>query len=194
MTARQQHGFDYQNYVIDLLQLKPGEGYTDEDDAYCIENNNDIYPTHIKFIKEGSPIELGDYRRNKNKNKSFALIVGFWKGIKGNIVKEHILYPPIDWWRWLFLTDEDFDRDLYTFLKGISNDASDDGLWTTECKKFKTRWNDFWPQIRSDFENKYDMECPGRLIQPRFKRDHKKQKRIQCAIPNDVFHKYFLKY
>lgn len=30
------------------------------------------------------------------------------------------------------------------------------------------------------------------LIRPRFKRDHKNQKRIQCAINNKDFYKYFI--
>jgi len=192
MAARQQHGFDYQNYVIDLLALIPDDSYIGKNDAYCIERGGVNYPVQIKFIKKNSSIELGDYRRNKARDREYALIVGFWKGLKGNISDEHILYPPMDWWRYLFLTDDLFDNDLYSFLGNISNDKSDDDRWKSGCKKFKKRWNDYWQQIRPEFEELYGYECPIRLIQPRFKRDHKKQKRIQCAIPYKLFYKFFV--
>ncbi len=194
MAARQQHGFDYQNYVIRQLNLKEDGNYIGKNDAYCIEKGNVNYPVLIKFTKKGSPIDLADYRRNKDRTEDFALIVGFWQGIKGNIAEEHILYPPCEWWQSLFLTDPDFDKDMYSFLNNISNDRSDDAFWKEGCKEFKIRWDNYWQEVRPAFEERWGCNCPERLIQPRFKRDHKTQKRIQCAIPNKKFYEYFLQW
>lgn len=194
MAARQQHGFDYQEYVIKQLDLKADTNYIGENDAYCMEKNGIDYPILIKFIKKGSAIDLSDYKRNKNRDKDFVLIVGFWEGIKGNIVEEHVLCPPHEWWQGLFMIDNDFDEDMYNFLKNISNDKSEDVIWKKTIKEFKIRWNDYWKENKTEFENFWDCVCPERLIQPRFKRDHKKQKRIQCAVSNKNFYKYFLRW
>jgi len=194
MAARQQHGFDYQNYVIKLLGLKPDKNYIGKNDAYCQEKDGIEYPVQIKFIKKGSAIDLGDYRRNKNKTKNFAFIVGFWEGIKGNITEEHILYPPFEWWTGLFSADDNFDTDMYKFLGSISNNISDDIKWIAGRKKLTKRWNDYWISHSVEFEKKWEEEYPKRLIIPRFKRDHKTQKRIQCAIPNKMFYSHFLRW
>lgn len=43
----------------------------------------------------------------------------------------------------------------------------------------------------SDLKAEYKKLTPN-LVRPRFKRDHKKQKRIQCAINNKDFYSYFV--
>lgn len=194
MPARQQHGFDYQDYVVGQLDLFPSENYTSKDDAYIMEKNGIIYPVQIKFIKKGASIELGSYTRNKEKDRDFVLIIGFWEGLKGNIIEEYILYPPLEWWKSLFVAPENFDEEMFYFLNQISNDYSDDVNWKTGCKKLITQWKDYWEIVHEDFEEKWQEDYPDRLVVPRFKRDHKKQKRIQCAIPNKLFYKHFLRW
>lgn len=194
MAARQQHGFNYQKYITKFLELKPDENYTGKNDAHYQEKNGKIYPVQIKFIKKGGSIELGDYMRNKHRDKDFTLIVGFWEDIPGNMADQYILYPPLAWWLGLFQTDENFDNDAYMFLKNITNDKIDDTNWKSGVKELKDRWDTSWLDFKSDFENTWDCKYPERLIQPRFKRDHKKQKRIQCAIPNKMFFEYFTKW
>ena len=115
MTARQQHGFEYQDYVIKQLNLKGDNNYIGKNDAYYKEENGINLPVLIKCIKQGSAIDLSDYRRNKNRNSVFILIVGFWNGEKTNVVEEYILYPPIEWWRSLFITPQGFDEEIYKF-------------------------------------------------------------------------------
>ena len=194
MAARQQHGFDYQEYVIKQLELKPDKNYIGKNDAYYQEKDGIEYPVQIKFIKKGSAIDLGDYRRNKNKTKDFVLIIGFWEGIKGNITEEYILYPPFEWWTGLFNADDTFDADIYKFLGNISNSVLDDDKWVAGRKRLTKRWHDYWLLCRTEFENNWKEKYSKRLIIPRFKRDHKTQKRIQCAIPNKLFYKHFLRW
>ena len=194
MPARQQHGFDYQDYVIEQLGLKPDKNYRGKNDAYYQEKDGIEYPVQIKFIKKGSAIDLGDYSRNKNKTKNFVLIIGFWKGIKGNIIEEYILYPPVEWWVGLFKIRDGFDVEMYEFLKNISNNVTDDDKWIKGRKKFTEKWKTDWLLYNQEFEKKWEEEYPERLILPRFKRDHKHQKRIQCAIPNEKFYKHFLRW
>lgn len=194
VPARQQHGFDYQDYVIEQLNLSPSENYISKDDAYVIEKEGIVYPVQIKFIKKDASIELGSYVRNKEKNKDFVLIIGFWEGIKGNIVEEYVLYPPFEWWRSLFIAPENFDEEMVRFLNDISNNYSDDDKWKIGCKKFIRQWKNYWKINNGKFEKQWQESYPDRLIIPRFKRDHKKQKRIQCAIPNKLFYKHFLRW
>jgi hypothetical protein len=61
---------------------------------------------------------------------------------------------------------------LKNLIKQISNDTTDDDLWKSSVVKYRSEWNKTSPYLR-----------------PRFKRDHKSQKRIQCAIT----HKDFIK-
>jgi len=191
MSARQQHGFDYEKHIIELLNLKRNKNYTGKNDAYYKDKNGKEYLVQIKCIKKGSAIDLGDYCRNKNKNKDFVLIIGFWEGSKENIVEEYILYPPLEWWIGLFKVYDGFDKEMYEFLDDISNDKIDDAKWVSGRKMLTKKWNDSWVPHNSDFENVWKEKYPERLVLPRFKRDHKKQKRIQCAIPNKIFYKYF---
>lgn len=57
----------------------------------------------------------------------------------------------------------------------ISNDRKDDAKWKEFCKKYKTIYGE------------------DAVISIRFKRDHKKQKRIQCAISYTNFKDKVLK-
>ena len=61
-------------------------------------------------------------------------------------------------------------------LHNITNDKEDDEKWKEMIKTQKTRW----------------QKETNNLIRPRFKRDHKSQKRVQCAINNKDFYNYFI--
>jgi hypothetical protein len=154
---RQRHGFLYEALVIQKYGLSKSSKYTSAYDA-TYEN----IPVQIKCIKHGCAIELGDYKRNKQKQADFILIVGFWKGDKKNIIREDVLY--IDYR--LFVDHLRFDGDnaMIEEMKLITNLRIDDGRWGSYVKRYKN----LWPKTN--------------LIDIRFKRDHKKQKRIQCAI------------
>ena len=53
----------------------------------------------------------------------------------------------------------------------------DDALWKQQITLLRKEWSEKTPN----------------LVRPRFKRDHKKQKRVQCAINNKDFYNYFIK-
>ena len=61
-------------------------------------------------------------------------------------------------------------------LNNITNDKKDDEKWRKMMQEQKARW-------KNETSN---------YIRPRFKRDHKTQKRIQCAINYKDFYAYFV--
>lgn len=164
-NERQKHGFHYELKTIEKYNLKKAESYTCPFDAYY----NDI-PVQIKCIKYGSNIEMGDYLRNKSKNTDFILIIGFWSGEKTNIIKEEILF--IDHTMFRKCLQFDYDSELMCDMKPINNTRDDDLKWRLFCNKYKK----LWPKTN--------------LLRLRFKRDHKTQKRIQCAIPWRLFNQF----
>jgi hypothetical protein len=167
---RQSHGFVYQENCIKKYNLIKDDNYTGEWDGYW-QNKK---PVQIKTIKFGSAIDLGDYYRNKGKVENFTLFLGFWKGTESYIVEEYI-FEDINKDEWNKLFEYEFDEELKNDLRKITNNYSDDLKWKEVIRKHKSRWNNI-----------------KRLVQPRFKRDHKSQKRMQCAINNSDFYKSFI--
>lgn len=167
-TERQGHGFEYEQQVLQRFNLQTC-GYISPFDAVC--GNIHI---QIKCIKHGCAIELGDYFRNKRKNVDFILIIGFWKTTKDNIVDEYIFLVQHE----LFTSNLQYDADaeMIEELKLITNLRQDDGRWQEYCIRNKDKY--------ASFGNKIDI---------RFKRDHKTQKRIQCAISWNAFNTWFKK-
>lgn len=158
-NTRQQHGFQFEEYIIHKHKLTKSSGYTNKYDAYY----NKI-PVQIKCIKYGSVIELGDYYRNKSKTEDFFLIIGFWKNTTDNIIKTDILFIEHS----IYINNMVYHSDT-AFKVGmdlITNLHVDDDAWKHFCNLHK---------------NNYPK---SNLISIRFKRDHKKQKRVQCAISN----------
>jgi len=168
-TERQGHGLKYEESVINRFNIRKANNYTDEWDGYL----NEI-PVSIKCIKNGTDVELSDFKRNALKDEDFYLIVGFWEGEKTNIVKEYILL--INGKEWHELFPAHFITDFEEMLKNITNDRSDDLKWKEMITEQRKRWK----------------EETNNLVRPRFKRDHKRQKRIQCAINNKDFYSYFV--
>lgn len=167
---RQSHGFDYQKEVVKRLNITESKGYTDKWDG--ILNG---FPVSIKTEKLGSDIEMADYFRISSITEDFYLIVGFWDGEKTNIVDERILFIKGAEFNSLF--NPIFGAKFKHLLASITNDRSDDEKWTT---------------MRKELTAEYKQLTPN-LVRPRFKRDHKTQKRIQCAINNKDFYNYFVK-
>lgn len=162
----QSHGFKYEKDVIERYNLYKVEDYTNPFDAYDEDNNK----YQIKTIKKGSSIDLGDYFRNSEKEENFYLIVSFWEDKKENIVEEYLFL--IDCNSWKELLSFSLKEEMKDWITNkVSNSKEYDEVWKREVKYFKNR-----------FENEKD-----RKIKLRFKRDHKSQRRIQCAInSNDL--------
>ena len=168
-TERQSHGFIFEDYIINKYNIKKSSSYTDKWDGTFGK-----YPVSIKCEAYGTDIELADFTRNAKNEEDFYLIVGFWENEKSNIVKEHILF--INGHEWHELFPEHFIEDFKILLDSVTNDYSDDAKWKKLINEQKVRW-------KKETQN---------LIRPRFKRDHKKQKRVQCAINNKDFYNYFI--
>lgn len=172
-NERQSHGFQFEDYCANKYNLIKNTtiNYTSKWDYYTCKNN---IPVSIKTHQKGTGIELSDYFRQSHIIDDFIMIIGFWEGQKSNIVEEYCLYiDGIDWHSHFNLK---LETKLLDLLDNITNDKSDDALWKKTCNELKD-------------EFKKTTDC---LIVPRFKRDHKKQKRIQCAINNISFYQYFL--
>lgn len=161
MPERQIHGFSFEELMIAKFNLIKSSNYIDEFDAFTLDKT----PVQIKTYKKNNEIDLGDLRRNLLKTKNFILIVSSWENI--NEVKtfneEQLYFIDCLKWRKLFNISNEMLNEMYVFLNSISNDHKDDEKWKIGIKAFK--------------EKTEGIACP------RFKRDHKNQKRIQAAIP-----------
>lgn len=117
---------------------------------------------------------MASFTRNASNTDDFYLIVGFWEGTKDNIVAIETLFIPGAEWHSLF--NQDIVQECQDLLNSVTNDVSDDEKWKNGRKLLTEKW-------QTKTEN---------LIRPRFKRDHKTQKRMQCAINNGDFYTYFV--
>lgn len=171
MAERQSHGFTFEADVIKKYGLATELNYTAKWDAY-FKNT----PVSIKMAKQNTEIGLGDIFRQMSVTQDFYFIVGFWSGTTDNLVEERILYIPKEIWISLF--SEEFNFRFTNLLTEITNEHKDDGRWVQEITQLKKEWK----------------LATNNLIRPRFKRDHKSQKRIQCAINYNDFQTYFCKY
>lgn len=118
---------------------------------------------------------MADVFRQMDVEEDFYLIVGFWQGSKTNIVEQYVL--KVNGKEYHSLFNLSFKQRLQTLLENITNAHEDDKKWKIQITQFRKEWKN---------------ETPN-LIRLRFKRDHKSQKRIQCAINNKDFYNYFLK-
>lgn len=166
---RQKHGFSFEQQCKDKYGIVLSNEYTSKWDGKLNE-----LPISIKTEKFGSDVEMADFFRNQQVNEDFYLLVGFWKDQKDNIVEEHLLKIKSDEYHQMF--SENYTDRLHNLLDNITNDKSDDAKWKEQIAS-----------IRKDWKN----DTPN-LIRLRFKRDHKSQKRIQCAINNKDFYNYFI--
>lgn len=163
--ARQYHGFEFEKVIISKFKLCKTSCYTDKFDAYT----QDGIPVQIKYIKLGCSIDMGDLRRNMSMSTEFILYIGFWKTKRENLVELYrIVVPNFHDWNKLFFLSQ------YNAMKCemslITNLKIDDYRWKAFCLKYKQLWN-----------------STSRITQIRFKRDHKSQKRVQCAINKTQF-------
>jgi hypothetical protein len=152
--ARQGHGFKYEDDFITSHNLKKSEIYTSKFDGY-----RDKLPVQIKYTKQKCEVCLGDYVRNATTSEDFILHIAFYDipNTQAN-VEEYTLIIDHKIYAKLFMLD-DIEKIQQEF-RNISNNKTYDN-------KFKL------------FREKY--KSTG-LVKVRFKRDHKKQKRIQAAI------------
>ena len=168
---RQSHGFKFETFIKEKFNIQPcpNDHYT-----YKWDGMLNGYPVSIKNEQNGSDIEMASFMRNATNTDNFYLIVGFWENSKDNIVAIETLFINGDEWHQLF--NEEIVKECQNFLQEITNDTSDDFRWKKGCKILKEKWAITTPN----------------LVRPRFKRDHKTQKRMQCAINYSDFYNYFI--
>jgi len=171
MAERQNHGFLYENLKIKQNNLIKSDNYTSKWDTYEVYDGVEI-PVSIKCVGVNASIDFGDFKRQTEVDRDFILYVGFWKGKKTNIVEEYKVLINKDIWNSYF-GDKTIITNMNNELKDISNDYSDDLKWTQYRNKYKSLYGDS-------------------IISLRFKRDHKKQKRIQCGITKKNFITFLL--
>jgi hypothetical protein len=170
---RQGHGFEYHQKMCERHNLLSDENYTGMWDAHREDGISCI----VKIFKENSELPLSDIFNNAARDKDFYLMYGVWRGKKSNIVEEKVIFIDIEKWKELFEW-EHYEELNYWIKNLVSNSYSYDKTWKSEMKVWKERWG------------------MDRLVQPRFKRDHKKQRRIQSAVAYknlDIFLNYVKK-
>ena len=166
MAERQKHGFMFEQYCAERYNLTLNEDYTARFDALT----EDGVPVSIKCEKFGSDVELADLFRNAENDTDFILIVGFWETEKTNIIDIKSCFINASKWKALF--DQNLLLQYRELLASITNERSDDAKWSAAIKELRTKWG----------------KSTGNIIRPRPKRDHKTQKRVQCAINNKDFY------
>ena len=170
---RQSHGFEYQQKICERHNLLSDKDYTGMWDAYGADDT----PYVVKTFKENSELPLSDIFINATRDRDFYLIYGVWRGKKSNIIEEKIIFIDINKWKELF--EWGYYDELKHWIKNlVSNEYSYDVTWKIEMNDWKKKWG------------------KNRLIQPRFKRDHKTQRRIQSAVAHknlDMFLEYVKK-
>lgn len=176
--ARQGHGFIFQSGIAKLLKLYVPASYTDEVDAYSITQPHDDVMRHSfkTANRRQQKIDLGDLERNGLVQHDFILYVGFWRGFSLNIREICVMYVRAAYWR------SQFPDDISPFMKkavfeGITNDKECDAAWQERRRRLQAKWAEEVP--RQSF------------IHVNFKRDHKKQQRVQCSIPGAGFPRLF---
>jgi hypothetical protein len=161
MAERQVHGFKYEEkcFKNNPHWNSNSDEYTAKWDAFdTIEQK----PVSIKCIQLGASIDFGDIFRMSSIDEDFILQVGFWADEKDNIVEEYTINISKQEWSKI-IGNIDFFHQAKKEMAEITNDYEDDPKWAAFRIKCKKQWGDS-------------------ILQPRFKRDHKNQKRIQCGI------------
>lgn len=166
---RQKHGFDFQTRILQEIKAIETTNYTDKWDGYI-----GSLPISVKCIKKDSSIDMADVFRNSKIDHDFLLIIGFYTTNPLNPEEIHYLYIKADEWQSLF--DYDVLGKVAHVFDTISNDVSDDERWQQNISILKNEW-------KQNTKN---------IIALRFKRDHKTQKRVQCAINKSTFYDYFI--
>lgn len=171
-TERQSYGFEVEDMLIESeYQEIPDNTYTGEFDAQTIEGK----PVQIKVKKVNlktlnitdQRIELGGYQR-LIKDSDFFLDIVFYQKEEGLNVPVKRLRFDIDHLKWnQYITDEMIEMmSVKNVFDGITNSYDDDLKWTERRKS-----------LTKDYNKKYLT-----IFKPLFKRDHKKQKRVQCSV------------
>lgn len=159
ITARQSHGFRRQDEFIEENGLT-SYPVTSHFDAF--DSNNNKY--EIKTTKLGNEISFADLKRKIDIDEDFHLHIDFYENDKENIIESCTILVKLDnWFSYFPFNAKELIFKMKLEMKTITNNYEDDEKWQLFCDKYKRLWG-------------------KNVVELRFKRDHKKQKRIQCAV------------
>lgn len=172
--ARQDHGFDFEDIIIERYGYKKSDSYTGSFDAY-----NGNVPISIKTTQKGGEICMGDmFRQASIKHNYFVMFVGFWEGNKNNVTE--VYGVRINTKHWLSMFNQD-DVDYFRIViekagKGHYGNDEDKAYWDKMTDVGKKSWS-------SKTDN---------VISPRFRWSKDNKHRIQCSVRYNNFMSNFV--
>jgi hypothetical protein len=164
----QSHGFVFEQRV---LGQAIGKGYTDEWDIPGKFNRaNPGVPISVKLIQWGGAIYLGDALRQCSIDEPFEMVVGFYEKEPSRIVALHSTVIQPERWHalWGTVTPRDIEKLMAIAKTGTLEEAREKTKVEAERLRSLTA---------------------GMSINPKLDEN---QRRIQCSLPFDIFHRELL--
>lgn len=174
MTERQKHGFEFEGRTCEAFDgMSRSSGYTDRYDGTFSSEEGTERHLSVKTRGMRSELCLGDFSRIAGDDEPEVLIEGLHERDREI---SHVNAYRLDDGMSVFLGDN--ARDLKGKIKGFSEYMmGTDGFNSYDYDRE-------WTRHRREFQSEYKEALEGDLacIAPRPKRDHKSQRRLQCAI------------
>lgn len=179
MVEVQFHGFTFEKWVRDTFfdgyegnYMQKWDIPPDKNSHLCIPSEYRNIPVSVKTAKYGSPIGLGDVRRQRSIDTPFMMIVGFWKQRTPSEkwfeeIGVALFTVPVWGGLWGSLTIED--------ISAIDSRIKDLTLPYATARQAAQAW-------KSSRVSQAGSEI---VINPKI--DSKSQRRIQCSIPFNTF-------
>lgn len=177
---KQKNGFLIEEKILNHLNINKDKNYTNKYDADYIEDNIK-YIVEIKSVKNNNEICFSSF---SSKFDKIFLEFDFYKIIvvkyDNNKKIKNVYEVDIPIKDFIEMLGGDKILNIikkyeYDIKHNITNEYSDDIKWKNMCKEY----------------NKLLLDS---FLKPRPKRDHKKQKRLQCAISQKEFYSLTEKY
>ncbi len=182
MVEVQHHGFTFEKWIRDTFFNGYAGIYMQEWDIPSKFNNfkgiPEDYrnvPVSVKTAKYGSPIGLGDIRRQRSIDVSFLMIAGFWEQRTSSekwFIEIGVSYFSVEAWNslWGGLTIDE--------ISVLDSQIKNMNISYTEARKLAQQW-------KKDFSSRCGSEL---VINPKI--DSKNQRRIQCSLPFSTFWRF----
>jgi hypothetical protein len=182
MVEVQHHGFTFEKWVRDTFFGGYNGKYMQKWDIPPEKNKSEDVPSSyrnlpvsVKATKYGSPIGLGDARRQRLINHPFVMIVGFWRQRTPTekwFEEIGVAKIPIAAWNslWGTLTIEQISL--------IDSKIKDLSLPYATARLDAQQW-------KHDYVSRSGVEL---VINPKI--DSKRQRRIQCSLPFSTFWRF----
>lgn len=192
MTERQGHGLMFEAYLSDMMDAyENDENYTGEYDAYFTTANGERFVS-VKNTSKRGEICLGDFDRIVNSTEHVIMFDGRHDA-RVAMPSRIIVHDLPRGFAEVFVGDqadavcelvEEF-RDYMFSEENLDLETARDESGNAELSFNDREFDPYWKKRRVAFTKAYKelFEGDDIWIHPRPKRDHKKQKRLQCAIP-----------